>query len=428
MPTRKRSRDPKPFVGLTHKPYCDACEHVGEPGVGKSRLFWEFTQSHRTQGWLVLESRSVSYGSATAYLPAIDLLRAYCGVDIRDDTRKVREKVTGKVLTLDRALEPLLPAILALLDVPVAEQAWQALDPQQRRRSTLEAIKHLLLRESQVQPLCLVFEDLHWIDAEPQALLDSSVESLPTARRLLLVNYRPEYQHGWGSKSSYTQLRLDPLPPASADEFLQALLRERWALHWVDPTTLELLSLLADQGPTARILALLTFRPDFSPPWMGCSYLTQVTLNRLPRRQSAMLTGRVAHGKALPPEVVEQVVAMTDGVPLFVEELTKMVLESGLLQEREDRYELTRPLPPLAIPTTLHDSLMARLDRLAMMKALAQLGATLGREFSYDLLQAVAPWDEATLQRGLHQLVAAEFLYQRGLPPQATYLFKHALI
>jgi hypothetical protein len=106
MPTRKRSRDPKPFVGLTHKPYCDACEHVGEPGVGKSRLFWEFTQSHRTQGWLVLESRSVSYGSATAYLPAIDLLRAYCGVDIRDDTRKVREKVTGKVLTLDRALEP----------------------------------------------------------------------------------------------------------------------------------------------------------------------------------------------------------------------------------------------------------------------------------------------------------------------------------
>ena len=134
------------------------------------------------------------------------------------------------------------------------------------------------------------------------------------------------------------------------------------------------------------------------------------------------------HGKALPAEVVEQVVAKTDGVPLFVEELTKMVLESGLLQEREDRYELTGPLPPLAIPTTLHDSLMARLDRLATVKGLAQLGATLGREFSYDLLQAVSPWDEETLQRGLHQLVEAEFLYQQGLPPQATYLFKHALI
>jgi predicted ATPase len=115
-------------------------------------------------------------------------------------------------------------------------------------------------------------------------------------------------------------------------------------------------------------------------------------------------------------------------VPLFVEELTKMVLESGLLQEREERYELTGPLPPLAIPTTLHDSLMARLDRLATVKSLAQLGATLGREFAYELLQAVSPWDEGTLRRGLQQLVATEFLYQRGLPPQATYLFKHALI
>ena len=199
-------------------------------------------------------------------------------------------------------------------------------------------------------------------------------------------------------------------------------------LHWVDPTTLELLSLLVDQGPTARILALWTFRPDFSPPWTGRSHLTQVTLPRLPRRQAAEMTGRVAHGKALPPEVVEQIVAKTDGVPLFVEELTKMVLESGLLQEQEERYELTGPLPPLAIPTTLHDSLMARLDRLATVKGLAQLGATLGREFAYDLLQAVSPWDEETLQRGLHQLVAAEFLYQRGLPPQATYPFKHALI
>ena len=199
-------------------------------------------------------------------------------------------------------------------------------------------------------------------------------------------------------------------------------------LHWVDPSTLELLSLLVDQGPTARILALFTCRPDFSPPWTGRSHLTQVTLQRLPRRQAAELTGRVAHGKALPPEVVEQVVAKTDGVPLFVEELTKMVLESGLLQEQAERYELTGPLPPLAIPTTLHDSLMARLDRLASVKALAQLGATLGREFSYDLLQAVAPWDEDTLQRGLQQLVAAEFLYQRGVPPQATYVFKHALI
>jgi predicted ATPase len=199
-------------------------------------------------------------------------------------------------------------------------------------------------------------------------------------------------------------------------------------LHGVDPTTLELLTLLVDQGPTARILALFTFRPDFSPPWTGRSHLTQVTLTRLPPRQAAEMTHGVAHGKALPPEVVEQVVAQTDGVPLFVEELTKMVLESGLLQEWAERYALAGPLPPLAIPATLHDSLMARLDRLAAVKALAQLGATLGREFSYELLHAVSLWDEDTLQRGLHQLVAAEFLYQRGLRPHATYLFKHALI
>jgi class 3 adenylate cyclase/predicted ATPase len=199
-------------------------------------------------------------------------------------------------------------------------------------------------------------------------------------------------------------------------------------LHWMDPSTLEFLTLLVDQGPTARILALFTCRPDFSPPWTGRAHLTQITLNRLPRRQAAELTGRVAHGKALPPEVVAQVVAKTDGVPLFVEELTKMLLESGLLQEREERYALAGSLPPLAIPTTLHDSLMARLDRLATVKALAQLGATLGREFAYELLQAVSPWDEGTLQQGLHQLVAAEFLYQQGLPPQATYRFKHALI
>jgi predicted ATPase/class 3 adenylate cyclase len=199
-------------------------------------------------------------------------------------------------------------------------------------------------------------------------------------------------------------------------------------LHWVDATTLEFLSLVVDQGPTARILALLTFRPDFSPPWTGRSHLTQVILHRLTRPETAEVARRVARGKVLPAEVMEQVVAKTDGVPLFVEELTKMVLESGLLQEQEESYALSAPLPPLAIPTTLHDSLMARLDRLATVKTLAQLGATLGREFSYAVLRAVSPWEEGTLQQGLRQLVEAEFLYQRGLPPQATYLFKHALI
>jgi class 3 adenylate cyclase/predicted ATPase len=199
-------------------------------------------------------------------------------------------------------------------------------------------------------------------------------------------------------------------------------------LHWVDPTTLEFLTLLVDQGPTARILALWTFRPDFSPPWTGRSHLTQVMLHRLPRQQATEMTDRVAHGKALPAEVVEQVVAKTDGVPLFVEELTKMVLESGLLQEREDRYALTGPLPPLAIPATLQDALMARMDRLGEGKAVAQLGAVLGRTFTYELLRAVAPLDELAVWRGLVQLVKAEVLYQHGVSPQATYTFKHALL
>jgi tetratricopeptide (TPR) repeat protein len=192
--------------------------------VGKSRLFYEFTRSHHTHEWLLLASHSVSYGKATAYLPVLDVLKGYFQIAPQDDARRRREKVIGKLLTLDRALEPTLPALLALLEVPVDDPQWSTCDPPQRRRLTLEAITHLLLRESQVQPLVLVCEDLHWIDAETQALLDRLVESLPTARLLLLVNYRPEYQHGWGSKTSYTQLRLDPLPPASADAFLQALL------------------------------------------------------------------------------------------------------------------------------------------------------------------------------------------------------------
>ena len=197
---------------------------VGDPGVGKSRLFWEFTHSHRTQGWLIVESSSVSYGKATAFLPLVDLLRAYFQIEARDEARKIREKVTGKLLSLDRALEPSLPALLWLLDVPVDDPQWKRLDPPQRRQQTLEGIRRLLLRESQVQPLLLVFEDLHWIDVETQALLDSVVESLPTARLLLLVNYRPEYQHDWGSKSYYWQLHIDPLQPESADELLQVLL------------------------------------------------------------------------------------------------------------------------------------------------------------------------------------------------------------
>jgi len=199
-------------------------------------------------------------------------------------------------------------------------------------------------------------------------------------------------------------------------------------LHWADPSTLELLSLIIDQSRTAHMLTLLTYRPEFQPPWSPQSHLTHLTLNRFTHPQVELLIAQAMHGKPLPAEVVQQVVAKTDGVPLFVEELLKMVLESGLVREEADRYVLTGPLPPLAIPATLQDSLMARLDRLAPVKEVAQLGAVLGRSFSYELIRAVAPMDVVTLQHGLAQLVDAELLYQRSVPPQATYLFKHTLI
>jgi class 3 adenylate cyclase/tetratricopeptide (TPR) repeat protein len=197
---------------------------VGEPGVGKSRLVWEVAHSHRVQGWLVLQAGSVSLGKGTSYLPVVNLLKGYFCIEDRDGPETVCEKLTGKLLTLDRALEGHLPALLSLLDVPTGELQWSTLDPPQRRRRTLDAVKRLLLRESQVQPLLVVVEDLHWIDSETQAVLDGLVESLPAARLLLLVNYRPEYQHAWGSRTYYRQLMLDPLPAEGAERLLAELL------------------------------------------------------------------------------------------------------------------------------------------------------------------------------------------------------------
>jgi tetratricopeptide (TPR) repeat protein len=321
---------------------------IGEPGVGKSRLFWEFTHSHRTHGWLLLASSSVSYGKATPYLPVIDLLKAYGQIEGRDDARRIREKLTGKLLTLDETLKPTLPAILALLDVPVEEAPWQVLDPPQRRRQTLEAVKRLLIRESQVQPLLLIFEDLHWLDSETQALLDSLVESLPTARVLLLVNYRPEYQHGWGSKTYYTQLRLDPLPPASADAFLQALLGE-------DPSLAPLKQLLiarTEGNPfflEESVRTLVETGVLAGEP--GAYQLAQALPTiRVPATVQAVLAARIDR---LPPEekrLLQTAAVMGMEVPLpllqAIAELPEEPLRLGLthLQAAEFLYE-TRLFP-----------------------------------------------------------------------------------
>src|SRR5262249_42318260 len=199
-------------------------------------------------------------------------------------------------------------------------------------------------------------------------------------------------------------------------------------LHWTDPTTLELLNLVIEQTPTASLLVLLTCRPHYQPAWHHRSYITEMTLNHLSHAQVEQIVAGVTHGKTLPKEVLQQIIAKTDGVPLFIEELTKAILESGQLTAVEGYYELTGFLSTLAIPTTLQDSLMARLDRLMTGKVIAQLGATIGRQFSYALLQAVSQLNERTLHEELHRLVEAELVYQRGIPPQATYVFKHALI
>jgi len=331
---------------------------VGEAGVGKSRLVYEFTHSHRVQDWLILETSSVAYGKATSYLPVIDLLKGYFKIDTQDDHREMRHKVLGRVLGLDRVLEPLLPPLLALLDVPVEDAQWKVLDPPQRRHRTLDALKRLLLRESEVQSLLVIVEDLHWIDAETQAFLDSLVESLPTARLLLLVTFRPEYRHGWSSKSYYTQVRLDALPASGAQELLLALL-----------------------GTDATV-------------------------------------------EPLKPVLIVR----TGGNPLFLEESVRMLIETNALMGARGAYRLARPLAAIDVPATVQTIIASRIDRLAAEdKQLVQTASVVGKDVPFALLRAIAELSEEELRGRLTRLQAAEFLYETRLFPELEYTFKHAL-
>jgi class 3 adenylate cyclase/predicted ATPase len=336
---------------------------VGEAGVGKSRLFHEFLQSHHVRdagpdGWRVLEAGSVSYGKATPFLPLADVLRGYTRVDDRDDPRSIRAKVTGALLTLDRALEDAVAPVLWILDVLEPADPFLGLEPVQRRRRALDAVKRVLLRESRVQPLLLVFEDLHWIDAETQAVLDGLAESLATAPILLAVNYRPEYRHGWGSRTYYRQLRVDPLPPERADELLQAL--------------------LGDDASVRPLVPVLIARTEGNPLFLEESVRTLVETGALVGTPGAYRLVRPAGSLQMPSTV------------------------QAILAARIDRL---RP----------------------ELKRLLQAAAAVGKDVPRVLLAAVGEVDEGALDAALGELQAAEFLYEAQLFPDVEYTFKHAL-
>jgi predicted ATPase/class 3 adenylate cyclase len=340
---------------------------MGEPGVGKSRLFYEFVGAgHGSAGplhardCLVLETFSVSHGKAYPYLPLIDLLKNYFQLAPHDDERKRREKLTGKILSLDRSLEDTLPYLFYLLGIAEPSSPLQQMDPQIRRKRTLEAIKRVLIRESLNQPLILVFEDLHWLDNETQAFLTLLSESIASAKILLLVNYRPEYRHEWGSKTYYTQLRLDPLSQADAEEMLTALLAEKVGV-------------------------------------IGRSPLHQFILDK------------------------------TEGNPFFMEEIIQTLREEGILTDPR-RVGTAHQYGDLRLPPTVQAVLASRIDRLSLEeKDLLQTLAVIGKEFSLGLLKQVVDHSDETLQRLLSRLRDAEFIYEQPAFPEPDYVFKHAL-
>ncbi len=344
---------------------------VGEAGVGKSRLVYEFVHSHRTEGWLVLESASVSYGKATPYFPVIDLIKRYAHVEEHDDSRTIRAKVTGQVLTLDDTLQEAISALLSLLDALPEDSPFQKLDPSQRRQRTLDALKRMLLRECQVQPLVVVFEVLHWIDSETQALLDSLVESLPTAHILLLVNYRPEYQHSWSSKTYYTQLRLDPLPPASAEELLQAL--------------------LGDDPSFASLKRLVIARTEGNPFFLEESVRTLV--------ETGVLAGEPGASRLVKPLDSLQVPATVQAV---------LAARIDRLPSEEKRLLQTAAVIGIEVPLPLLQAI-AELAEAALHRGLAHLQAV---EFLYET--RLFPEREYTFKHALtHEVAYGSLLQER---------------
>jgi tetratricopeptide (TPR) repeat protein len=330
---------------------------MAEPGVGKLRLFFEFKGVSQS-GWMVLETVSVSHGKASAYLPVIDLLHGYFKITGEDDPRTRREKVNGRIVTLDPALEDTRPYLFGLLGLVEGEDPLAQMDAQVKKRRTLEAIKRILLRESLNQPLMVTFEDLHWIDEQTQEFLNLLADSIGTAKILLLVSYRPEYSHQWNSKTYYTQLRLDPLGRESAAEMLSALLGDSGGLN-----------------PLKRLI-----------------------------------------------------IDKTEGTPFFMEEMVQVLFDDEGALVRNGATHLTKPLEQLKIPPTVQAILTSRIDRLPLdAKDLLQTLAVIGREFPLSLIRAVITKSDDELHRLLSNLQMGEFIYEQPAVGDTEYVFKHAL-
>jgi DNA-binding NtrC family response regulator/tetratricopeptide (TPR) repeat protein len=353
---------------------------VGEPGVGKSRLAWEFTHAEAAQDWLSLEAAGISMGTATPYLAIVELLRNYFRVEAGDDARVIEAKVMAKIAALDEALVPVAPALLALLDVPVADRQWRAMNSAERRFRTLEAVKLLLVRESRVHPLRVVVEDAHWIDGEAQAVLDALVEGLPTSRILLLLTYRPEYEHPWGNRSFYTQLRVDPLPPENAEELLDGL--------------------LGTHPDIAPLKPLLIDWTDGNPFFLEESVRTLVETQALAGERGAYRLVQPVPSIQVPPTVEEVLAARIDRLPAD---------EKRLLQ------------PAAVIGRYVSVGLLAAVTEVPGETLARELAHLQAAEFLYETSQFPEP--EYTFKHALTQEVA----YASVLPDRRRALHARVL-
>jgi class 3 adenylate cyclase/predicted ATPase len=330
----------------------------GEPGIGKSRIVESLAGRLAAEPHTRLRYFCSPHHRDSALHPFISQLEHVAGF-AREDAASVKRDKLRAILSLASTAQGDEVLVAELLSLPTdGPPSVDAGSPQKRRQLLLQALVRQVESLAALEPVLMVFEDLHWIDA----------------------------------------------------------------------TSLELLSLIVERAPSMRVMLVVTHRPEFAPPWVGQPHVTMVTLNRFDTGEAEAMVERVTGGSALPREVLDQIVARADGVPLFIEELTKAVIDGGWLQREEGRYTLAGPVPTAVIPTTLHASLVARLDRVAPVKDVAQIGAALGREFSFELVASVTGLSERVLVQSLEQLVAAELIWRRGSPPNAIYTFKHALV